>query len=39
VTLSTGCTLSADVGKKVLVPYTADYFIYKTADSEGDHDD
>ena len=26
---STGCTLSTDVGKKKLVPYTADYFFYK----------
>jgi hypothetical protein len=25
---STGCTLSTDVGKKALVPYTADYFFY-----------
>ena len=25
----TGCTLSIDVGKKVSVPYTADYFFYK----------
>jgi hypothetical protein len=28
---STGCTLSTDVGKKALVPYTADYFLYKAA--------
>jgi Protein of unknown function (DUF3455) len=26
---STGCTLATDVGKKVLVHYTADYFFYK----------
>jgi Protein of unknown function (DUF3455) len=26
---STGCILSTDVGKKALVPYTADYFFYK----------
>jgi hypothetical protein len=26
---STGCTLSTDVGKRALVPYTADYFFYK----------
>jgi hypothetical protein len=26
---STGCTLSTDVGKRKLVPYTADYFFYK----------
>ena len=35
----TGCTLSIDVGKKTLVPYTADYFFYKAADSEEGHDD
>ncbi len=28
---STGCTLSADVGKKTLVTYTADYFFYRDA--------
>jgi hypothetical protein len=26
---STGCTLSTDVGKKALVPYTTDYFFDK----------
>jgi hypothetical protein len=26
---STGCTLSTNVGRKALVPYTADYFFYK----------
>jgi hypothetical protein len=26
---SSGCTVSTDVGKKALVPYTADYFFYK----------
>ena len=26
---ATGCTLATDLGKKVLVPYTADYFFYK----------
>jgi hypothetical protein len=26
---STGCALSTDVGKKALVPYTANYFFYK----------
>jgi hypothetical protein len=26
---STGCSLSTDVGKTALVPYTADYFFYK----------
>ena len=30
---STGCTESPDVGKKALVPYTADYFFYKAAES------
>ena len=25
---STGCALATDVGKKALVPYTADYFFY-----------
>jgi hypothetical protein len=29
---STGCALSTDVGKAMLVPYTADYFFYKQAD-------
>ena len=24
-----GCSTSADVGKQVLVPYTADYYFYK----------
>lgn len=33
---STGCTGSADLGKKALVPYTTDYFFYKAADSEED---
>jgi hypothetical protein len=28
---STGCTLSTHVGKRALVPYTADYFFYKAA--------
>ena len=28
---STGCAASADVGKKALVPYTADYFFYRYA--------
>ena len=26
---STGCTVSTDVGKRALVPYTADYFFYR----------
>jgi hypothetical protein len=29
---STGCSLSADVGKKAFVPYTADYFFYEAED-------
>jgi hypothetical protein len=28
---STGCAQSADVGKKALVPYTANYFFYRAA--------
>jgi len=31
---STACTQSADVGKKALVPYTADYFFYKADKSK-----
>ena len=32
---SDGCTESPDVGKKALVPYTADYFFfYKAAESK-----
>ena len=34
---STGCAVSTDVGKKALVPYTADYFFYRFP--EHDHDD
>ncbi len=30
----TACTQSADVGKKALVPYTADYFFYKADKSK-----
>jgi hypothetical protein len=33
---STGCTLSTDVGKRALVPYTADYFFYKARGGVGD---
>jgi hypothetical protein len=36
---STGCTLSANVGKKALVDYEADYFFYKAADRDTDGDD
>ncbi len=35
---STGCTLSTDVGKRALVPYTADYLFYKGAKSDEDDD-
>lgn len=28
---STGCGVSTDVGAKVFVPYTADYFFYRDA--------
>jgi uncharacterized protein DUF3455 len=35
---STGCALSTDVGKKALVPYTADYYFFKKV-TEGDADD
>jgi hypothetical protein len=31
---STGCARSTDIGQRALVPYTADYFFYKAADSE-----
>jgi hypothetical protein len=31
---STGCAQSTDVGKRAFVPYTADYFFYKAAQSE-----
>jgi hypothetical protein len=34
---ATGCGLSTDVGKRALVPYTADYFFYKFP--QGDVDD
>jgi len=34
---ATGCAVSTDVGKKVLVPYAADYFFYK--DRHGDEDE
>jgi hypothetical protein len=33
---STGCALSADVGKKALVDYEADYFFYKAVESDAD---
>jgi hypothetical protein len=31
---SSGCTVSTDVGKTTLMPYTADYFFYKKAPVE-----
>ena len=31
---TTGCALAPDVGKKTLVPYTADYFFYKDTGHE-----
>jgi hypothetical protein len=33
---STGCTLPTDVGKSVLVPYTADYFFYTHGHNDAD---
>jgi hypothetical protein len=36
---ATGCTVSTDVGKKVLVSYTADYFFYRHRESRADDDD
>lgn len=35
---ATGCSQSADVGKKALVPYTADYFFYRFAQNDRDDD-
>jgi hypothetical protein len=31
-----GCTQSIDVGKKIFVPHTADYFFYKHGRSHED---
>jgi hypothetical protein len=31
-----GCAALTDVGKRALVPYTADYFFYKAAKSDAD---
>lgn len=36
---STGCTASADFGKKALVDYEADYFFYKAVKNDADDDD
>jgi hypothetical protein len=33
---ATGCAESTDVGKKVLVPYEADYYFYRYRDSDWD---
>ena len=35
---STGCVSSADVGKKALIPYLANYFFYRVAQDHGGHD-
>jgi hypothetical protein len=35
---ATGCAGAADVGKKVLVPYKADYFFYKYREHDWDDD-
>ena len=35
---STGCGASTDVGKKAIVPYTADYFFYVGPNTEVDDD-
>ena len=34
-----GCAASTDIGKRALVPYTADYFFYKAATSNADDGD
>ena len=36
---SSGCAVSADIGKKKLVPYTADYFFYEPTQSDTDDGD
>jgi Protein of unknown function (DUF3455) len=36
---ATGCAVAMDVGKKVLVPYTADYFFYKFPQNDLDEQD
>lgn len=35
---TTGCSVSTDLGKKALVPYTAEYFFYKSANNFADDD-
>jgi hypothetical protein len=35
---ATGCSLSTDVGKRALVPYTADYYFYKFPQNDLDDD-
>jgi hypothetical protein len=36
---ATGCAASADIGKKALVPYEAEYFFYKAKDKDDNDDD
>jgi hypothetical protein len=36
---ATGCVQATDVGKRALVPYTADYFFYKAAKGQTNDDD
>ena len=36
---ATGCTLSTDIGKRVFVPYTADYFFYRFPHDDRDDED
>ena len=36
---ATGCNQAIDVGKKALVPYTADYFFYKAGKAHASDDD
>jgi len=36
---ATGCVQATDVGKRALVPYTADYFFYKAAKGHTNDDD
>ena len=36
---STGCAVPGDIGKRALIPYTADYVFYKDRDSDDEDDD
>jgi hypothetical protein len=36
---ATGCTLPTDIGKRVFVPYTADYFFYRFSQNNLDEED